>query len=398
MRGDLAHFVDQVVDLGLGGADLDRRIDQAGGADHLLDEAAAGLVQLPAAGRGRDVDGLRPHGVPLLEAERAVVHAGGQAEAVFGERGLAPVVAAEHAADLRHGDVAFVDEHQRVVGQVFEQGRRRLAGLASREIARVVLDAGAGAGRLHHLHVEHGALLQALRLQQAAGVVQLLQALLELGLDGLDGLLQRRLGRDVVRVGVDLDEFQLVGLVAGERIELGDGLHLVAEQRDAPGAVFQMRREQLDRVAAHAEGAADEVGVAAAVVQGDEVGQQLALRQGLAGLHGEGHGRVGLDRADAVDARHGGDDDDVVALQQRARGGVAHAVDLLVHRRFLLDVGVGARHVGFGLVVVVVGDEVLHRVVGEEALELAVELGGQRLVGRQHQGRALGRARSPARR
>ena len=84
-------------------------------------------------------------------------------------------------------------------------------------------------------------------------------------------------------------------------------------------------------------------------------------------------------------------DDDVVALQQRARGGVAHAVDLLVHRRFLLDVGVGARHVGFGLVVVVVGDEVLHRVVGEEALELAVELGGQRLVGRQHQGRALGR-------
>ena len=56
---------------------------------------------------------------------------------------------------------------------------------------------------------------------------------------------------------------------------------------------------------------------------------------------------------------------------------------------FFLDVGVGARHVGFGLVVVVVGDEVLDRVVGEEALELAVELGGQRLVRRQDQRRAL---------
>ncbi len=197
----------------LGGADLDRRIDQAGGADHLLGEDAAGLLQLPAAGRGRDVDGLRPHGVPLLEAERAVVHAGGQAEAVLGERRLAPVVAAEHAADLRHGDVALVDEHQRVVGQVLEQRRRRLAGLAAGEVARVVLDAGAGAGRLHHLHVEDGALLEALRLQQAAGVVQLVEALLELGLDGLDGLLQRRLGRDVVRVGVDLDQLQLVGLL-----------------------------------------------------------------------------------------------------------------------------------------------------------------------------------------
>ena len=59
--------------------------------------------------------------------------------------------------------------------------------------------------------------------------------------------------------------------------------------------------------------------------------------------------------------------------------------------QFLLDVGVGARDVGLGLVVVVVGDEVLDRVVGEEALELAVELGGQRLVGGEDQGRALGR-------
>ncbi len=244
-------------------------------------------------------------------------------------------------------------------------------------------------GRLHHLHVEDGALLQALRLQQASGVVELVEALLELGLDGFQRLLKGRLGRDVVGVRVDLDEFQFVGLLARERVELGDALDLVAEQRDAPGAVLQVGREQLDGVAAHAEGAADEIGVAAAVVQGHQVGQQLALVQLLAGLHGEGHGRVGLDRADAVDARHGGDDDDVVALQQRAGGGVAHAVDLLVDRQFLLDVGVGARHVGFGLVVVVVGDEVLDRVVGEEALELAVELGRQRLVGGEHQGRAL---------
>ena len=236
--------------------------------------------QLP--GVAETYDRLRPHGVPLLEAERAVVHARGQAEAVLGERGLAPVVAAEHAADLRHGDVALVDEHEGVVGQVLEQGGRRLAGIAAGEIARVVLDAGAGAGRLHHLHVEDGALLQALRLQQTAGVVQLVEALLEFRLDGLDGLLQRRLGRDVMRVGVDLDQLQLVALGARERIELRDAFHLVAEQRDAPGAVLKVGGEQLHGVAADAEGAADEVLVAAAVVQRHQIGQQLALRDGLA--------------------------------------------------------------------------------------------------------------------
>ena len=68
---------------------------------------------------------------------------------------------------------------------------------------------------------------------------------------------------------------------------------------------------------------------------------------------------------------------------------MAHAVDLLVDRAFLLDIGVGPRHIGLGLVVVVVGDEILHRVLGKEALHLAIELGGQGLVRRQDQGRAL---------
>jgi hypothetical protein len=86
-------------------------------------------------GVAETVDRLRPHQVPLLEAERPVVHAGRQAEAVFGERRLAPEVAAIHGAELADGDVALVDEDQRVVGQVLEQRRRRLAGLAAREVA-----------------------------------------------------------------------------------------------------------------------------------------------------------------------------------------------------------------------------------------------------------------------
>ena len=51
------------------------------------------------------------------------------------------------------------------------------------------------------------------------------------------------------------------------------------------------------------------------------------------------------------------------ALEQRARGGVAQLVDLVVDVGVLVDVGVGARDVRLGLVVVVVGDEVLDGVV-----------------------------------
>ena len=70
---------------------------------------------------------------------------------------------------------------------------------------------------------------------------------------------------------------------------------------------------------------------------------------------------------------------------------MAHAVDLLVDVGFLLDVGVRARDIGLGLIVVVVGDEVLDGVAGEEALHLPVELGRERLVRREDERRALGR-------
>ena len=101
--------------------------------------------------------------------------------------------------------------------------------------------------------------------------------------------------------------------------------------------------------------------------------------------HRADHVLVILGRAQAVDARDAGDDDDIAPREQRAGGGEPQALDLLVDARVLLDVGVAARDVGLGLVVIEVGDEILDGVLGEELLELAVELRGQRLVVREDQ-------------
>ena len=76
-------------------------------------------------------------------------------------------------------------------------------------------------------------------------------------------------------------------------------------------------------------------------------------------------------------------------VSSAVRRGVAQPLDLLVDRGVLLDVGVRLRDVRLGLVVVVVRDEVLDRVVRQQLAELVGQLGGQRLVRRHHQGRAL---------
>ena len=68
---------------------------------------------------------------------------------------------------------------------------------------------------------------------------------------------------------------------------------------------------------------------------------------------------------------------------------MAEPFDLLVDAGVLFDKGVRVGDIGLGLVVVVVGDKVFHRVVGEELLELRAKLGGQGFVVGQHQGGAL---------
>ena len=309
---------------------------------------------------------------------------------MFGQGHLAPEVALVHAADLRDRDVGFVGKDDGVVGNELEQGGWRLARGSAGEVARIVFDPVADAGRLEHFEVERGALFEALGFEQFAVQHHQVERLAEFLSDALDRLLHRGAGGDVVGVGVDADLLEAVGLDAGEGIEFDDGFELFAEEGEAPGAVFEVGGPNLDRVAAHAEGAALEACVVAFVLLGDQFADDLALVIRASDHQVLRHRGVGFDRTDAIDAGDGGDDDHVVAFQKRTGGRVAHPVDLFVDLRFLLDVGVGAGHVGFGLVVVVVADEVFDSVVGEEVLEFAVELGGEGLVGRKDDRRALG--------
>ena len=69
--------------------------------------------------------------------------------------------------------MTLVDDQQRILRQVVEQARRRLAGAATGQVARVVLDAGAIADLHHHLEIERRALLEPLCLEQLAVGAQL---------------------------------------------------------------------------------------------------------------------------------------------------------------------------------------------------------------------------------
>ncbi len=176
--------------------------------------------------------------------------------------------------------------------------------------------------------------------------------------------------------------------LAGQRIEHHELVHLVAEELDPQRLIF-VGRVDLDDVATDPEHAAVELVVVPLVLDFDEFSQDLLAIDALSALERQHHAVIRLGRSEAVDARHARDDDDVPPLEERPCGREPHAIDLFVDRRFLLDVGVGARDVRLGLVVVVVADEVLDGVLGEEAAEFLVELRRQGLVVRHDERRAI---------
>ena len=165
---------------------------------------------------------------------------------------------------------------------------------------------------------------------------------------------------------------------------LVERLDLIAEHLDADRELF-IDRDDLDRVAAHPERAAREVDVVALVLHRHELADEPVAVDPLPDLQRHHRAEVLLGRAEAVDARDARHDDDVASTQERVRRGVPQSFDLGVDRRVLLDEGVGLRHVGLGLVVVVVRDEVLDRVVRHELAELGGELRGEGLVVREHE-------------
>ena len=194
----------------------------------------------------------------------------------------------------------------------------------------------------------------------------------------------------------DTDFVLLADHVAGERVDVVQRVHLVAEELDAD-CHFLVCGNDVHRVALDAEGAALEVDVVAFVLHVYQQAQEAIALHFFAHAQHDRSVQVRLRGTQAVDARNRGHDDNVAARQQRRRGRVAQPLHVVVDGRIFLDVRVRLRDVRLGLVVVVVGHEVLHRVVRQQLPQLVCELGRQCLIRRHHERGALLLLNQPSR-
>src|SRR5215203_1971857 len=261
-------------------------------------------------------------------------------------------------------------------------------------MARVVLDARGVAELAHHLQVVLGALLEAVSFQDLALAFQFAQPFLELRLYVLDGGREPVFARDEVGRGVDGQDLVLAQDLTRQGVGFGHVLDLVPEEGDAVDRIL-VSGMHLKDVATYPEVAPVELEVVPGVLDLDEVPQNV-VEVIEAALFQKNHLRTVLLRtAETVDGGDARDDYDIAAGEQGTRCRVTQPIYVLVDLGVLLDKGVRARDVSLGLVVIVVADEVLDGVVGEELGELAGQLRRERLVVRDDERRTTGLLYNP---
>ena len=324
----------------------------------------------------------------LLKFERAVVERGGESETVVDQTLFARAVAAVHRADLWHADVALVDDEQKVFWEKVEQTVGAHARLATVEVARIVFDARAVAEFANHFEVVAHAFLETLGFERFALLFEERDLRHQIVLDLMNGQVLAFFGGHEEVGGVDLVLVERTEAGSRQTVHLFDAVDLVAPEIDAQHVVG-IGQKDVDRVTFHAEVAARRGNVVAGVERIDESAQEHVHRDGLPRAQQDDILIEGGGIAHTVDATHRRNDHHVFASgEERGGGGESELVEVVVDGQVFLDVRVGRGDVGFGLVVVVVRHVILHRVVGEKAFHLGVELGGQRFVVRKNEGGA----------
>jgi len=85
-----------------------------------------------------------------------------------------------------------------------------------------------------------------------------------------------------------------------------------------------------------------------------------------------------------------GDDHNVAAFEKGTRRAHAQLVQLIVDGRFLVDIDIGGGNIRFGLVKIVVADEIFDGVLRKKSFELVIQLRGKSFVVRQNQRGTIG--------
>ena len=177
---------------------------------------------------------------------------------------------------------------------------------------------------------------------------------------------------------------------AGNSIDLSNAVDLITKKFHADRPSGPVCRIDLQRISANTEFVTGKIQIVSFIANLRELAQNIIDGPLLSHTKGNDHAFIINRVAQAVKAADRGNHDHIPTLKQRRGGTMAQTVDLLIHRGIFLNIGISVGDIGFRLVVIIIGNKIFNRVIGEEFTELRAKLRCKGLVMSQHQCGAVG--------
>ena len=209
--------------------------------------------------------------------------------------------------------------------------------------------------------------------------------LLHLGLNFFQALLHLFRPNDVVAGREDGHMAHHIFMLARQWVKFNDAVDLVAKELYPDGVLVVVGQMNVHRIPFYAEFVADEVHIIALILQLDQSAAKYITLHLHTGAQADDHTAVVNGVAQRVYAGYRCYNNDIAPLRQCGCSRVAQAVDLVIDGAVLLYIGVGGRDISLWLVVVIVGDKILHRIIREKAAHLGTDLACQRFIRLQNQ-------------
>ncbi len=347
------------------------------------------MIRLVFSGGGRYKHQLIDLALELIKTQRAVVPGRRQPKSIVYQRSLPALIPEIHAPDLRNRFMRFINDDQKIIRKIVDQCMGRGSRGKPCQMSGIVFNTGTKPRFLQHFNIKIRTLRNPLCFQKLVLTFEIAHPLFQFFFNIPDCLSDLLHGHHIMRCRKNCNMIQLTPDLPGEHVNLQEPLDLISEKFHPNGRIRRLGRENLHHIPPNPESSSFKIHLVPVVLNIDEFSDHLIPVPLHARPKRKHHVLVIHRRTQSVDAGNTGNDDHIPALCQSGSSRKPQLVNLVVDGGILGNIGVRGGHVGFGLVVIVVGHKILHRILREHLLEFSVELRRKRLVVGDDQRRLL---------
>ena len=278
--------------------------------------------------------------------------------------------------------MALINYGKKVIREIIDKTFRGRAGGTSGKRARIVLDSIAVAKFAHHFDIIFSALAKTLRFEEFVVRLEIGETIREFRFDASEGGAKFILAHDELPGGSNDGDRDRRTEMSSDRVKIANRVDIITKILDTDCACF-VGWEDIKSITADSKHSRGEIKIVTCILRFDETFGETRARERFRGVDAHSEVSIFLAFAESVDAADGRDDNNIAPADEGIRGREAVALDFFVNRGVFFDVSIGLGDVCLRLVVVVVGDKILHGIIREKSLKLSKKLCGESLIVRE---------------